>query len=89
MADVSFQDVFNRVFSYLRESGVEMTVETYRSLLRLMEEAVASVDEPNRGDRILAAAMDRVPRYFRLPEVEPPQACPPITRGSIGYDHHD
>lgn len=58
MADVSFQDVFNRVFSYLRESGVEMTVETYRSLLRLIEEAVASVDEPNRGDRILAAAMD-------------------------------
>jgi len=85
MADTSLQDVFNRVFAYLRASGVEMTVERYRTLLQLIEEAVAVTGESGQEGELLEAAMARVPRYFELPESIPPKATPPLCRGSIGY----
>lgn len=89
MAEISLQDVFNRVFTYLRASGVEMTVERYRTLLHLIEESVASVGDDGQEGKLLASAMELIPRYFDLPERRLPPATPPLCRGSIGYDRND
>ncbi|MBD3640225.1 MAG: hypothetical protein HUJ18_04450 [Marinobacter sp.] len=86
MADISLQDVFNRAFTYLKASGVEMTVETYRTLLHLIEESVASAGKDGQGDKLLRSVMERIPVHFDLPETNPPQATPGLYRGSIGYD---
>ncbi len=85
MADISLQDVFNRAFTYLKASGVEMTVETYRTLLHLIEESVASAGEDGQGDALLQSVMERIPDHFELPGTNPPQATPGLCRGSIGY----
>ncbi|MGF2735018.1 hypothetical protein [Marinobacter sp. DUT-1] len=85
MADISLQVVFNRAFTYLRASGVEMTVERYRTLLHLIEASIASAGEDGHGDELLDSVMARIPDYFDLPEKIPPQATPELCRGSIGY----
>ncbi|RBP25665.1 hypothetical protein DET50_1217 [Marinobacter pelagius] len=85
MTEISLQAVFNRAFTYLRASGVEMTVERYRTLLHLIEESVASVGEGGQGDELLELVMERIAGYFDLPETIPPKANPELCRGSIGY----
>ncbi|MDY6816318.1 MAG: hypothetical protein SV598_10665 [Pseudomonadota bacterium] len=85
MADISLQVVLNRAFTYLQASGVEMTLERYRTLLHLIEESVASTAEDGQGDQLLESVMERIPGYFDLPETVPPQATPELCRGSIGY----
>mgnify|MGYP000058946210 CR=1 FL=1 len=89
MPDISLQDVFDRVFIYLRASGIEMTVKRYRTLLHLIEESVASAGESDSGEQLLDAAMDLIPRHFDLPAPESPEAAPPVYRGSIGYGRDD
>ncbi|WP_336366687.1 hypothetical protein [Marinobacter sp. C2H3] len=89
MADTVYQDVFNRIFTYLRESGVEMTAERYRSLLRLIDDAVADSGQSADIDRLMPLAMARLPDYFQLPVVAPPEAFPPIRRRSVGYVRPD
>lgn len=85
MADISLQVIFNRAFMCLRASGVEMTVERYRTLLHLIEEAVALAGEGGHEDELLASVMERLPGYFDLPDTVPPKATPELCRGSIGY----
>ncbi|WP_144821968.1 hypothetical protein [Marinobacter piscensis] len=43
MEDISFQQVFSRVYSYLCEAGVEMNSTQCRQLLQLMDDAVAGI----------------------------------------------
>lgn len=43
MEDISFQQVFSRVYSYLCEAGVEMNSTQCRQLLQLMDDAVANI----------------------------------------------
>jgi hypothetical protein len=96
MADLTLQRVFDRVFSYLTESGVEMDQAHSRKLLQLMEDALdARVDGqgPNASvalsePRLLVRAMDRIPVYFPVAEERIPAPNPPLCRGSIGYPAH-
>lgn len=85
MADNSLQDVFNRAVTYLQASGVELTVERYRTLLHLIEEALAASDKDGKGDTLLESVMERIPGYFDFPGITPPQAAPSLCRDSIGY----
>ncbi|MFO7527990.1 MAG: hypothetical protein R6W86_04180 [Marinobacter sp.] len=85
MEEITLQVAFNRAFTYLRASGVEMTVERYRALLHLIEESVASAGEDGQGDQLLESVMERIPGYFDLPATVPPQATPELCRGNIGY----
>lgn len=85
MASVSLQDVFNRVYTYLRASGIDMTVDSYRTLLHLIEDAVGPGGDEGHEDALLEAAMERMPLYFDLPVRTAPNAAPPLSRGSIGY----
>ncbi|NIV28963.1 MAG: hypothetical protein GWN58_05460, partial [Anaerolineae bacterium] len=59
MAEISLQDVFNRAYTYLRASGIDMTVDRYRTLLHLIEDSVASADEEEQEDALLESAMER------------------------------
>lgn len=87
MEDMAFQDIFNRLYGYLRESGVTMTSVRFRQLLLLLDDVVASVS--HRGDdatsAVLDAAMDRMEDYFPATQVSLAAASPPLKRGSIGY----
>lgn len=100
MEDISFQHVFSRVYNYLCEAGVEMTSDSCRQLLQLIDDAVADAGEtadqvatkgtlpaPRTlgGHRLLENAMDRLPDYFTLPEATIPTPAPSLRRGSIGY----
>jgi hypothetical protein len=93
MADQTLQRVFTRVFTYLTESGVEMTRAHCRTLLQLIDEAL--VDD-TQGDqaatldeaRLLSHTMDRLPAYFPLQDEALPAPNPPLCRASIGYPAH-
>ncbi|SHK45496.1 hypothetical protein SAMN05216369_2115 [Marinobacter antarcticus] len=85
MEDISFQHVFSRVYNYLCEAGVEMASEQCRQMLQLIDDAVAEVGADQGGHRLLENAMNKLPDYFTVPEVQIPPAAPPLCRGSIGY----
>ncbi|MDO6824606.1 hypothetical protein [Marinobacter sp. 1_MG-2023] len=85
MEDISFQQVFGRVYSYLSEAGVEMTSERCRQMLQLIDDAMAEVGEDKGGHRLLENVMDRLPDYFSIPGAIIPAVAPPLCRGSIGY----
>ncbi|WP_286219913.1 hypothetical protein [Marinobacter apostichopi] len=87
MDDMAFQDIFNRLYGYLRESDVTMTSDRFRQLLLLIDDAIESVSQ--RGDdatsAVLDAAMDRMEDYFPATRVALAEVSPPLKRGSIGY----
>ena len=87
MDDMAFQDIFNRLYGYLRQSGVPMTSARFRQLLLLIDGAIASVSQT--GDdgtsAVLDAAMDRMEAFFPATRVSLAAASPPLKRGSIGY----
>lgn len=76
-----------RVLGYLRLSGVPVTRAVMLAALQLVEEVLAE-GEPGADEAgvLIARAMARVPDRFALPELELPEAFPPLMRGSIGYD---
>lgn len=93
MADQTLQRVFTRVFTYLTESGVEMSRPHCRTLLKLIDDALvddAESDQERAMDeaRLLSRAMDRLPAYFPIAEEILPAPNPPLWRGSIGYPAH-
>ncbi|MBC7183656.1 MAG: hypothetical protein H5U30_08830 [Marinobacter sp.] len=93
MADLTLQRVFDRVFSYLTESGVEMTQAHSRKLLQLMDDSLATGEGLEAlgamsETRLLARAMDLVPVYFPVAVEKIPAPNPPMCRGSIGYPSH-
>jgi|AntRauTorcE11898_2_1112593.scaffolds.fasta_scaffold98316_1 hypothetical protein len=94
MADKTLERVFVRVFTYLTESGVEMTRVRSRALLQLIDDAL--VDDEQAGEActldeasLISLAMDRLPAYFPIPEEMLPAPNPPLWRASIGYPTHD
>lgn len=86
MRDIDLQDVFNRVYLYLVESGVEMNADKCCRLLKLLEIAVCDSWEEGSEARIRDRVIDSIPEYFALPVFTVPEICPPLKRGSIGYD---
>lgn len=98
MDELSFQQVFSRVYGYLTEAGVEMTSERCRQMLQLIDDAMADMgEEPGvadsgksiSGQRLLGNVMDLLPDYFPLPEISTPPGTPPLCRGSIGYRRYE
>ncbi len=85
MADMAFQDVFNRVYLYLVAAGTDMTGERFRALLQLIDDAMAKVSREGGAVSVLETAMDMVPERFTLPPKEVLEVQPPLKRGSIGY----
>lgn len=87
MDDMAFQDIFNRLYGYLKESDVTMTSDRFRQLLLLIDDAIESV--PQTGDEatsdVLDAAMNRMEDYFPATRVALAAASPPLKRGSVGY----
>lgn len=93
MADQTLQRVFVRVFTYLTESGVEMTRAHCRTLLQLIDDALVDDTQTDQAStldevRLLSDTMDRLPAYFPLTEEVLPAPNPPLIRGSIGYPTH-
>ncbi|MBW4933431.1 hypothetical protein [Marinobacter sp. F4206] len=86
MRDIELQYVFNRAYLYLLESGVEMTADHCCSLLQLLEKAVLDAEQESGGASVRDRVIDMIPEYFVLPVMTVPEICPPLTRGSIGYD---
>lgn len=81
MTQATCQQALEWVIAYIRDCGVEPTVEDNRAALRLVEAALAQADE---GD-FLPTAMALIPLYFNLSLAAIPPHQPPIVRGSIGY----
>lgn len=81
MAQANCQQALEWVIAYIRDSGIEPTVEDNRTALRLVEAALAQTGQ----DELLPAAMALIPRYFNLSPTAIPPHQPPIARGSIGY----
>lgn len=86
MQDIDLQDVFNRAYLYLVESGIEMTEGHCRSLLQLLEKAVTASREDSSQLTIRDRVIEMIPEAFELPALKVPEICPPLKRGSIGYD---
>ncbi|MEO9525116.1 MULTISPECIES: hypothetical protein [Marinobacter] len=87
MDDMAFQDIFNRLYGYLMESGVAMTSNRFRQLLQLIDDAIASASQEEGGtmNAVLDAAMDRMQVYFPAPQIAVAEVSPALMRGSIGY----
>lgn len=83
MAKAMCQQALDRVIAYLRGYGVEPTHDVCRKALRLIDSAM---DEG--GEQLIARAIDRIPEYFELPDLEVPPQRPDLMRSSIGY-HRD
>jgi|AntRauTorckE6833_2_1112554.scaffolds.fasta_scaffold45252_3 hypothetical protein len=93
MADQTLQRVFTRAFTYLAESGVEMTRAHCRTLLQLIDDALvddAQADQNGAMDEshLLVRTMDLLPAYFPLAEEALPSPKPPMCRSSIGYSNY-
>ncbi|MBW7470086.1 hypothetical protein QQF73_08450 [Marinobacter sp. M216] len=86
MRDIDLQDVFNRAFLYLVESGVEMTGDQCCRLLQLLEKAVLASQADDSQTSVRDRVIDMIPEYFSLPTLAVPEICPPLKRGSIGYN---
>jgi hypothetical protein len=85
MADMAFQDVFNRVYLYLIAAGTDMTGERFRALLQLIDDAMTKASREGGAVSVLETAMDMVPERFALPPKKILNVQPPLKRGSIGY----
>lgn len=85
MADMAFQDVFNRVYLYLVAAGTDMTGERFRALLQLIDDAMTKASREGGAVSVLETAMDMVPERFTLPPKEVLEVQPTLKRGSIGY----
>jgi hypothetical protein len=93
MADQTLQRVFTRVFTYLTESGVDMTRADCRTLLQLIDNALVDDTQTEQAGaldeaRLLSRTMDRLPSYFPIADEVLPAPNPPLCRASIGYPAH-
>lgn len=85
MPETLCQQALERVLTYLRDSGLELSRETCRQSLRLVNDAMTDGDGPD----LPARCIERLPEYFELPGVEFPLVAPPLKRGHIGYYPYD
>jgi len=85
MPETLCQQALERVLTYLRDDGVELTPQICQRALRLIDEAMTEGDGPD----LPARCIDRVPAYFDRQVLAIPPASPPLERGHIGYYPHD
>ncbi len=80
MARALCQRALDRVLAYLGGYGIPPTHDVCRQALQLVDAALAG-----GSDGTIARAMDLIPEYFSLPEIDVPPQRPELRRGSIGY----
>ncbi len=80
MQDITSEDLFDRICSYLRLSGVPLRRDSILIALELVKEILAG-DTTNVLDRIIV----ELPKRLQIPELSLPLLCPLVNRGSIGY----
>ena len=83
MARALCQRALDRVLAYLGGYGIPPTHDVCRQALQLVDAALAG-----GSDGTIARAMDLIPEYFSLPEIDVPPQRPELRRGSIGYWHN-
>lgn len=82
MQDLTYEDLLNRIFMYIRLSGVSLTRDSTLTALKLIEELLIT-ESTGSFDRVMA----EVQRRLNLSETSMPLICPRINRSSISY--HD
>ncbi|TKB23263.1 hypothetical protein FCL47_23175 [Desulfopila sp. IMCC35006] len=80
MQDITSEDLFDRICSYLRLSGVPLQRDSILVALELVKEILAG-DTTDVLDRIII----ELPQRLQIPELSLPLLCPLVNRGSIGY----
>lgn len=75
-----YELTLGRVLDYLERCGVELTPSTLRSVLKVIETALAQGE-----DSLLARALDDLPKHIELPAAPPHASMPPLRREHIGY----
>ena len=80
MQNIAHEDVFNRLFGYLRLSGVSLNRDSTLIAFKLIEEILAN-DATNALEQVIA----ELPQHLDIPEISLPLLRPPVNRGSIGY----
>ena len=85
MSNIWCQQALDRVLVYLQGDGLELTAETCRKALRLVDEAMAE----GAGPDLPARCMDLVPGHFELSDLEFPRPSPTLIRGHVRYFPHD
>lgn len=76
------QHALERVLTYLDDDGVDLTTDTCRQALRLVEAALTQ----NAGQDLLGRCIGSIPDFFERSYYHIPDASPPLKRGRIGYD---
>lgn len=82
MPETLCQRALERVLTYLDDDGVDLTTDTCRQALRLVEALMAR----DAGPDLPARCIDSISEYFERSYYRIPDASPPLERGYIGYD---
>jgi hypothetical protein len=80
MHDIVYDDIFSRTFGYLLGSRIHLTRDRALAALRLIEEILV-IDAADPMEQVVT----ELPLRLDLADTPLPAACPPISRGSIGY----
>lgn len=75
------EQALNRLMQYLRLARVAPSADVSVWALEVVRDAVKT-----DGQAVIPFVMDRVEEYFVLLSTDVPPPCPPIVRGSIGYN---
>lgn len=80
MQEFVYEDLFSRVFGYLRYSRIALTRDTALATLKVIEQMVVT-DHRDGRDRGVVELSQRL----EVADSPLPVPSPPINRGSIGY----
>lgn len=80
MLELAYDDLFSRLFKFIRLSGASSNGDSVVVALKLVEEQL--VDQSTGAiDRV----MTEVQSHLNVAEINLPLVCPKVNRGSIGY----
>jgi hypothetical protein len=77
---ITSEDLFDRICSYLRLSGVPLRRDSTLIALELVKEILTS-DTTDVLDQLIV----ELPNRLQTPEISLPLLCPLVNRGSISY----
>jgi hypothetical protein len=80
MQDLVHEDLFNKIFRYIRLSGMSLTRDSTLAALQLIEELLAT-----ESTDVLARVMAELQGRLNISEISLPLICPQVNRCSIGY----
>lgn len=80
MQEMVYEDMFSRMFGYLRHGSTRLNRESALTAIKLIEELLVA-ETPDVMDRVIV----ELPRRLERADIAYPVVCPPVNRGSIGY----